>query len=155
MIVLQMAPFLFYSTIPAPTQGLLSASFLAALNVPTPTDPNSFGADFADYVFAITETRRILELRYRSIDSLSTDRTEIKAQLRELNQKITRKRYKLSVLKIIASAKVFVQPKSSLDAIASALKALDRPRTQSYLDTNSSTANLSTRRNPYCNASQS
>ena len=110
---------LFYSTIAAPTQGLFSANSLACLSVPTTIDTNSFNAVFAYDVLVMAEIWRILAQRDRSIDSSLTDRTEPKAQLREL---------------VLMSSKL-----SALKTIASASRVYDIPRTHSYLDTNSST----------------
>ena len=56
--------------------------------------------------------------------------------------------------KKLTSAEVFTKPELSLDAIASASRAINILRANSYIDTNSSTTNLSVRRTPYCNAFQ-
>ena len=128
--------------------GLLSAQFLADSSVPTLPNTKSLGEVSPNDVFIITEIRRIIEPRDRSIDSSSTDRTEPKAQLRELDL------MSCSALETISSAEVFPHPESSLDAIASVFRAIDIPRAHSYLDINSSTANPSVRRTLYYNASQ-
>ena len=60
-----------------------------------------------------------------------------------------------SALDTIASAELFSQLESFLDANASASRVLDIARVHSYLYTNFSTANPSVRRIPYCNASVS
>ena len=129
--------------------GLLSAQFLADSSVPTLSETNSLGEVSPDDVSSMTEIRRIIEPQDRSIDSSPTDRTEPKAQLRELDLMNCER----SALETISSAEVFPQLESSLDAIASASRVLDIPQAHSYLDTNSSTANHSVRRTPYCNAS--
>ena len=130
--------------------GLLSDQFLADSSVPTLPVTNSLGEVSPDDVSSMTEIRRIIEPRDRSIDSSPTDRTDPKAQLREVDLM----NCKLSALVTIASTEVFPQPDLSLDAIASASRVLDIPRTHSYLDTNSSTANSSAMQTLYCNAFQ-
>ena len=95
--------------------GLLSAQFLADSSVPTLLDKNYLSEVFPDYVSSMKEILLIIEPRDRSIDSSPTDRTEPKAQLRELDLM----NCKLSALETIASAEVFPQPESSLDANAS------------------------------------
>ena len=130
--------------------GLLSAQFLADLSVPTRPDTNSLGKVSPDDVSSMTEILGIIEPQDHSIDSSPTDRTEPKAQLCELDLMNCER----SALGTIASAEVFPQLESSIDAIASASRALDITRAHSYLDTNSSTANPSIRRTSYCQASQ-
>ena len=98
----------------------------------------------------MTEILLIIEPQDRSIDSSPTDCTNPKAQLRELDHMNS----ELSALETIASAEVFFQPELSLGAIASASRVLNIPRTHSYLDTNSSTANPSAMQTLYCNTSR-
>ena len=95
---------------------LLSAQFLADSSVPTLPDTNSLGEIFPDDVSSMTEIRRIIEPRDRSIDSSLTDSTEPKAQFRKLYLM----NCEHSALETIASAEIFIQHESSLDAIASA-----------------------------------
>ena len=148
-VPLTMAPFLLHCRIQSPNLGLLSTQFLAGSNVPTLLDTNLLCGVSFDSVPSMAEIRRIIEPRDRSIDSSSVNRTEPKAQLCELDPMSC----KLSALGTIASAEVFIQHESSLDAIASAPRALDIPQVHSYLDTNS-TANSAAMQTPYCNASK-